>query len=322
MDVDRTFSQWSIGNPRIKWSAVFAGWAVALALQIVLTLAGLGIGAWTIDLHEEHPAEGLPLGAAAWTGLSILISAFVGGYLTARLSGSPERGDGVYHGVVVWGVNWLVLAWLTTTAMATMIGGTFSLLGSTLQSVGKGFSEAASTAAVTRSTGRVNLSVEDLRREIESVLRATGKPELQTEAMQRKAGRSIAKTRQGEPLTRMTDQSLAELRDKLSALDREGAVQLMVNRLGMSDAQARDVVQSTIGLLAPVPDTLYGIKQRSTALEAEALDRLGMLSLWLSGLALISLAVSAIGGMIGKPDEALIESTTRTESYLDMRRAS
>jgi len=69
-------------------------------------------------------------------------------------------------------------------------------------------------------------------------------------------------------------------------------------------------------------DTLRGAKQRSTALEADALDRLGMVSLWLSGLALISLAVSVIGGIIGTPEEALIESAAETDFYRDIRRAS
>jgi hypothetical protein len=321
MEVDRTFSHWSIGNPRITWSAVCAGWAVGLALQTVLTLAGLGFGAWAIDLHDANPAQGIPVGAAVWTGLSMLISAFLGGYLASRLSGSAERSNGVYHGLVVWGVNWLIFVWLTTTAMATMIGGAFSIFGATLRTLEPGISNAAS-AAVSRTAGRITLSVDDVRREIESVVGATGQPELELEAMPRDAGRAGKKRRQREPLGRITGQSLAELRDKLTVFDREAAVHLMMNRFGMSDAQAKDVVQSTIGLLGPVQDTSRGVKQRPTALEADALDRLGMVSLWLAGLALISLAVSAVGGMIGTPGEILIESTTRTESYRDIRRAS
>ena len=321
MEANRIFSQWSMGNPRIKWSAVFAGWAVGLALQTVLTLAGLGFGAWAIDLHDANPIEGIPAGAAVWTGLSMLLSAFVGGYLTARVSGSAQRGDGLYHGVVVWGVSWLVFVWLTTTAMATVIGGAFSIFGTTLQTLGPGLSNAAS-ADVSRTGGRINLSVDDLRREIESVVGATGKPELQPDTVQHDAGRTADTRRQGEPLSRITDQSLAQLRDKLTAFDRDAAVHLMVNTFGMSDAQARDVVQSTIGLLGPLQDPLRAAKHRSTALEAEALDRLGMVSLWLSGLALISLVVSVIGGIIGTSEEALIESTTSTESYRNIRRAS
>jgi hypothetical protein len=322
MEIDRTFSQWSIGNPRIKWSAVFAGWIVGLALQMAMTLAGLGFGAWAVDLHDANPGEGIPGGAALWTGLSMLVSAFAGGYLTARLSGSIDRSDGLYHGIVVWGVNWLVFAWLTTTAMATMIGGAFSVFGTTLQTVGQTLSHPAGTA-VSGTVGRVNLSVDDLRREIESVLRATGKPELQPEELQRDATRAaVNRARQGEPPSRIIDRSLVELRDKLSVLDREAAVNLMVNKLGMSDAEARDVVQSTVGLLEPIQDTVRGVRQQSTALGAETLDRLGMIALWLSGLALISLVISAIGGMIGTPDEDSVESITRTESYRDMRRAS
>jgi hypothetical protein len=321
MESDRTFSQWSIGNPRIKWSAVFAGWIVGLALQMAMTLAGLGLGAWDVDLHDASPGEGIPVGAALWTGLSMLVSAFAGGYLTARLSGSIHRNDGLYHGIVVWGVNWLVFAWLTTTAMAAMIGGAFSVFGSTLQTVGQALSH-PDVPAVSGTTGRVNLSVDDLRREIESVLRATGKPEVQTEELQRDATRTVDRARQGEPASRIVDRTLIDLRDKLAALDREAAVYLMVNKLGMSDSQAKDVVQSTIGLLGPAQDTVRGVRQRATALGAEALDRLGTIALWLSGLALISLVISAIGGMIGTPDEVLVDSTTRTESYRDMRRAS
>lgn len=320
MEVDRSFSDWSTGTPRIRWSAIFAAFVVGLALQTVLTLAGLGFGAWAIDLHEADPTEGIPAGAAVWTGVSLLMSAFLGGYLSARLCGSHHRRDGVYHGIVFWGANWLVLVVLTTTAMATMIGGAFSIFAATLRTLEPGLSNAAS-AAVSRTAGRITLSADDVRREIESVVRATGKPDLERNAVAGDRGRMLEQGRQQGLLSRITDQSLADLRDKLTALDRRGAVHLMVNRFGMSDAQAMDVVQSTIGLLGTVQDTLRGAKQRSTVLEADALDRLGMVSLWLAGLALISLAVSAIGGMIGIPEEALIESTATTEFYRDIRRA-
>jgi hypothetical protein len=317
MEVDRTLSQWSMARSRIKWSAVFAGWAVGLAVQMVLSLAGLGFGAWAIDLHDANPTEDIPVGAAVWTGLSMLISAFVGGYVTARLSGSPIRSDGVYHGVVVWGVNWLVFAWLTTTAMATMIGGAFSILGTTLQTVAEGLSH-----ATPRLVGPVNLTSEDVRHELDSVLRATGKPELQPDEVRHNAGRAVDKGRRGEAASRITDQSVVELHERLSALDREAAVNLMVNKFGMSDAQARDVVQSTIGLVRPAQGTVRGVKQQASAFGADALDRLGMIALWLSGLALISLVISALGGMVGTPDDVWMESGTTMESYRDFRRAS
>lgn len=321
MEIDRTFSHWSIGTPRIKWSAIFAGLAVGLAVQMILTLAGLGLGAWAVDLHEPSPAEGVPLGTAVWTGLTMLVSAFFGAYMTARLSGTAERTDGVYHAVVLWGVNWLIFAWITTTAMATLIGGAFSVFGTTLQTVGRGLSSTASTA-VSRTAGSLHLSVDDLRREIESVLQATGKPDLQAGEIPRDADRTAERARQRQPMKEISDQAVIELRDKLTALDREAAMNILVNKFGMYPAPARDVVQSSIGMLGPIQDTIRGDKQRSTAVGTEAVERLGMLALWLSGLALVSLAVSALGGLIGTPEESLVESTTSTETYRDIRRAS
>ena len=171
MELERSFEQWSVGSPRIKWGAVFAGWVVGLALQMVLMLLGLGFGAWAIDFRENNPAEGLPTGAAIWTGVSMLIAAFTGGYVTSRLSGISTRRDGLYHGIVVWGVNWLIFAWLTTTAMAAMIGGVFSTFGSTLQAVGQGVSGVASTAAnkLGDKLEQISWSPQELRKQIESI---------------------------------------------------------------------------------------------------------------------------------------------------------
>jgi hypothetical protein len=202
--------------------------------------------------------------------------------------------------------------------MAMLIGGAFSVLGNTLLHVGQALSPAVATGD---SAARLSLSAADLRREIESVLRASERSELPSEEVQGYAGGANITPRKPDPLSRITDQSLAEVRDRLSALDRETAVNFMVNHYGMSDAQARDVVQSTIGLLGPVHDTLQSVKHRSRSFQAESLDRLGMIALWLSGLALISLVVSAIGGMFGTPKDRLLESTNRTEWSPDIRRA-
>ena len=83
--------EWSGHHPRIKWTAVWAGLVVGMSSQLVLTLLGLAIGAWSIDLKDAQPGGGIPLGAGLWTGLSLLLSAFIGGSITARLSGVSRR---------------------------------------------------------------------------------------------------------------------------------------------------------------------------------------------------------------------------------------
>lgn len=328
MELERSYEQWSVGSPRIKWSAVFGGWAVGLALQMVLMLLGLGFGAWAIDLRESNPAEGLPTGAAIWTGVSMLIAAFTGGYFTSRLSGAYRRSDGLYHGIVVWGVNWLVFAWLTTTAMSAMIGGAFSTFGSTLQTLGQGVSGVASTAAnkLGEKMGQVSLSPQELRKQVESILAASGKPELQPGQVRQDADKVAGAARSGAPVNQVSDAALGELASKLAAFDQEAAVNVMVNKMGMTREQANQLIQSTIGALQPiqrtVEDTMGKIKQQSAELGTKAVDRMGTIALWLAIVAIITLGLSAFGGALGLPEEPILEARGSGETFRDLRRAS
>jgi F0F1-type ATP synthase membrane subunit b/b' len=321
MEVERTVNQLFLGGVRVRWSAVIAGWAVALATQLVLTLLGLAVGAWSIDLSDAEPVGAVPIGAGIWTGLSLLVAAFVGGYITARMSGSLLRSDGLYHGVVVWGVNWVVFAWLTTTAMATLLGGVFSAFGTTLQSLGQGATTAVSEASAKLSG--VDISMDELRRQAESILAATGKQELQPGELQKDAERVESASKGGQSPQQLTDSTLQELRRKLMALDRDAAINIMTTKMGMSEPQARQFVQSTTGLIEPLKRTAEQVKQRSAEAGEQALDRMGTIAMWLAALAIITLGLSIAGGMIGTPKISDVD--VGAEQYRDrveIRRAS
>jgi hypothetical protein len=313
--------EWSAHQPRIKWPAVWAGLVVGMSAQLVLALLGLAIGAWSIDLQDAQPAGGVPLGAGLWTGLSLLLSAFIGGYVTARLSGNFVRSDGMYHGAVVWGVTWLVFAWLTTTAMSFMLGGVFSALGSALQTTGQGLTSAAS-AALTKLDPKSTLSISPaaLRQQIESTLQATGKRDLQPEEMNKSADKVTNQAKEGQSLGYVTDSALAELQQKLTALDRDAAVNVLVQKAGMSEAQAQQVVQSTIGILAPLKDRLQDVKGQSMEIGNATLTRVGAAAGWLFLLGLLSFAVSVGGGAVGTLRDGLTEDL-RGASRRDTRQA-
>lgn len=301
MEITRTVDH-DIGLSHIRWSAVFAGFVVGIAVQMVLTLLGLAVGAWTIDVHESQTAEGIPLGTGIWTGLSMLVSAFIGGYVTSRLSGVSIRSDGVYHGAVVWGVTWLVFAWLTTTAMATMVGGLFSAFGSGLQTLsqaaGQGVSTAVSKLADTKTTN-VNVSGSELKRQIESILSATEKPELQPGNIKKDTERITGNAQSGQSLSQVTNSGIAELKEKLLALDREAAVNVMVNKFGMSEAQAEEVVRSSIGMVEPVKEALKDLKQQSMDVANTTIQNLASAAWWMFVLAMLSLFATLGGGAIG-----------------------
>ncbi|HJU04682.1 MAG TPA: hypothetical protein VJ692_05970 [Nitrospiraceae bacterium] len=325
MEITRTAREWSIGGSHVRWGAIFAGLVVGISVQMILTLLGLAIGAWSIDLRETNPAQGIPIGTGIWTGISMLISAFVGGYVTARLSGSPLRSDGMYHGAVVWGVTWLVFAWLATTAMATMIGGLFSAFGSGLQALGQGVGQSVSTAvskvADKTNVGNLNVSAEGLRKQIESVLQATKKPELQPGEIKKDAGKVTDKAQSGQPLSQVTDSAVTEVQQKLAALDKEAAINVMVNKLGMSKAQAQEVVQSTIGIIEPLKEKAQEVKEQvkeqSVDVANTTIKKLASAAWWMFLLAIFSLAASIGGGATGTSETALMGMEVRT----DMRKA-
>jgi hypothetical protein len=83
------------------------------------------------------------------------------------------------------------------------------------------------------------------------------------------------------------------------ALDRDAAVNVLVKKVGMSEAQAQQVVQSTIGVLAPLKDKLQDVKAQSIDIGNATLNRVGAAAGWLFLLGLLSFAVSVVGGAVG-----------------------
>lgn len=136
-------SQRSAFFPYVSWGAIFAGVASGVATYILLTLLGIAIGMTAIEPQAAEPVGAVPLGTGIWTGISLLIGAFVGGYVAAWMSGLHRRSDGVLHGLVSWGVTTLLYVWLATTAVGAIVGGTFGVLGGGLQAASNVAGEAA-----------------------------------------------------------------------------------------------------------------------------------------------------------------------------------
>src|SRR5512144_2018397 len=107
----------------VGWAAVLAGMSVGIALHLVFALAGAAVG---LALYEPGVRlEAVPVAAAVWSVVSMLIAAFIGGYVAARASGLRRLADGVLHGTVAWGATTLLFAALATSTMGVMFGGLF-----------------------------------------------------------------------------------------------------------------------------------------------------------------------------------------------------
>ena len=129
--IDTTGATQSPSIKRISWSAIFAGVTVAVAIQLLLSLLGAGIGLGLIEpMTAGTPEAGnLGLGTGLWWLVSNLVALVAGGYTAAWLAGNTLRFDGMLHGIVTWGVTLLLTFYLLTTAIGGLIGGAFGMVG-------------------------------------------------------------------------------------------------------------------------------------------------------------------------------------------------
>jgi hypothetical protein len=134
---------------RVSWGAVFAGVVLALVVQLILNLLGVGIGAATLDpgTDDNPSATSFSVVAAIWWTLSGIIAAFAGGFTAGRLAGQPRESTGGWHGLTAWAVTTLVIFYLLTSAVGSILGGAFSTITSTVGNVASTAGGAVRTAA-------------------------------------------------------------------------------------------------------------------------------------------------------------------------------
>jgi hypothetical protein len=128
---------------------VLAGVVVALVTQLILNMIGVGIGAATLDpaTGDNPEASTFSIGAAIWWTLSGIIAAFVGGYAAGRLAGKPKESTAGWHGLTSWALTTLLVFYLLTTTVGSLIGGVFSTISSAAGGLGRTAATAAQAAA-------------------------------------------------------------------------------------------------------------------------------------------------------------------------------
>ncbi|WP_277966125.1 MFS transporter [Pantoea trifolii] len=247
-----------VGLPlkRISWSAVFAGVIAALIIHILLGILGTAIGATTIDpQQEQNPLQHLGTGALIWTGVSMLIAMAVGSYVAGRLA----QREGAMHGLLMFGVSTILTLWLAITLASGIIGGAFNILGAGVNAVGSGISAAAPslTNMAKEKLQESNINLDDLKNELQTTLRQTGKSELQPENLQKdvnnEANNAQNQAEQTAQNPQNADNDLANWlkgvmnrhSDTLQAADRDALKNIIKARTGKSDQEVEQIVTKT-----------------------------------------------------------------------------
>ena len=136
----------------VSWSSILAGVTAAIAVQLLLNLLGIGVGAATIN---PQSGQGLAVGAVIWFVFSSVISLFVGGWIAGRLAGTSNKKDVALYGFVTWALASLVLFYLLSTAVGGLLGGAASVLGQTASLAARGAQAVtpAATNVLAQATG-------------------------------------------------------------------------------------------------------------------------------------------------------------------------
>lgn len=109
---------------RVSWGAIVAGAVVALGIQAVLELVGLGVG-----MDGIAPGPGLDLPEGLWQVGSALVALFAGGAVAGQLAGMPRRGAGALHGLVVWALAVLLGATVGASSLGAGLDAARSMAG-------------------------------------------------------------------------------------------------------------------------------------------------------------------------------------------------
>jgi hypothetical protein len=264
---------------RVSWGAVFAGVVLALAVQLLLSMLGLGIGMTTIDPAAGR--EGLPqasnlgIGAGVWWTVSYMIALGIGGYVAARLAGVVVRTDGLIHGLLTWAFALLISAYLVTTTLGSVMGGAMNALGNVTSGVAQTARQAAPEVA--RATG---ISPDELRRRAEDLLRPADQQRSADDARTQLV-QSLTTIARGGP---QADQA------------RQQAVSIIAQQAGIPEDQARQRLQQA--------EQQYGeVRQQATQTATQAAETtsntLSAAGIWGTIALLLGAAAAAIGGRMG-----------------------
>lgn len=329
VEIDRTHAYLNpvpLGK-RVSWGAIFAGAVIALALQIALNILGLGIGVSAINpATEANPMSGFGTGAAFWFSIATLLSLFAGGWVSGRLAGIPRTVDSSLHGLLTWGLATLLLFYLLTSTVGTLIGGTFRALGNGLSAASRGVAAAApEVAGVVKEQlvqSGVELDLSSIKEEINTTLKQTRKADLQPGTLEKRADnagkvvKGAASEAASDPAEsdRTVEETLERLRKSgsktMDAADKDALINVVMARTGKSRPEAEATVasyeKSYQELYAKYEETKAQAEAKARELAQATAEATTSAALWAFAALLASAVAAAAGGFLATPHDVAV----------------
>jgi hypothetical protein len=311
-------------SPRMSWGAALAGCVFSLVTYLGLNVLGTAIGSATIDpLHESNPVSGLAMGAGIWVVAASLISVLVGAFVAGRLA--TVRGG--LHGLLSWALTTLVTTWLVAGLASSAAGAVTGVVGKGLSLTGAGIAAAAPGVAngvkdELQKQG-ISLDWQDLRGQLDTVLRQTGKPELNPDTLKAKAsdaaeagkdaaGRA-AEVPQGahDELAAWFDRVRSEGKPAIDAADRDALVNIIAARTGKSQEESAQIADNYVQTYQQAVPRYQDLKVKAEQKAREAADAAARGVSRAAWIALVILVLGAIlsfvAGLMGRRSDSALE---------------
>lgn len=290
-------------HSRLSWGAVFAGLLIALMVQLLLTVIGtaIGLAAW-----DPSSGKGLGIGAGIWALLSMLIALYAGGATAGWVAAPFTRQMGMLHGALVWSLTTLLTLWMLASGVGAVVGTTFRMVGNVIGTTTSAAVQGV-TSAATRDMNTGDWDMSSIRSEIESMLRQTGNPNLNPDALQDSARRAETLSRSSMSNQSVVDEISSMISGTASSINREDVINVIVARTDMSRADAERAADRLIEARRTAEARMDTLKQRLGE-GADEVTGVASTTLWfaLAGM-ILSLAAAALGAasMAGRERERL-----------------
>jgi hypothetical protein len=99
---------------RVRWGPIISGVLVALATQLILSsfFGALGAGRIADSLAPRTIATGIISNVGIWSTVALLLSLFLGGWVTTRACGPMHRDTALLNGAILWAATLAVSSFL------------------------------------------------------------------------------------------------------------------------------------------------------------------------------------------------------------------
>jgi polyhydroxyalkanoate synthesis regulator phasin len=275
---------------RVSWGAIIAGVVVAVVIDLTLSVLGAAIGLSYIEPQAKNTSVSAAMKVSFfWWLITWLISLFLGSIVAGKLSGAWSRCSASLHGIVTWAVTVIVTIMLLTSAVGAIIGGAFSIIGTSVKAVTSAVEKVAPSLGqmAGRAAGRMMPEMSQIGKDVNDV---------------------ISDPNQRGPLMESL-QSVLSKGKEASEQDREAVVNILMKRGNMTHDEAEQKLDSWIQSYSQAKEQITEtakkaipeVNEKATQIEGKAAD-IGATAAWFAFVMLVLGAfVSALGGLIGTP---------------------